>query len=60
MPWTEKSIMEQRQEFLMLASVKGANVRELCLHFEISPTTGYKLLRRHQVDGSARLAAPSR
>lgn len=38
--------MEQRREFVMLALQEGANRRELCRRFEISPQTGYKWLRR--------------
>ncbi len=46
MPWTEVSVMERRREFVVLARQDGANVRELCRHFGISPTTGYKWLGR--------------
>jgi hypothetical protein len=42
MPWEEKSIMHQREEFVLLASREGANVRVLCRRFQISPTAGYK------------------
>lgn len=47
MPWKETSIMDQRQEFVHLASCEGANIRQLCRRFQISPTTGYKWLDRH-------------
>lgn len=30
MPWKEVSIMCAREEFVVLASQEGANVRELC------------------------------
>lgn len=46
MPWTEVSVMDQRREFVMLASQEGANRRELCRRFKISPETGYKWLQR--------------
>ena len=46
MPWQEVSAMSQRREFVMLAGQAGANVRELCRRFRISPTTGYKWLER--------------
>jgi transposase InsO family protein len=46
MPWQEVSIMEQRREFIGLAMQEGANRRELCRRFGISPETGYTWLRR--------------
>jgi transposase InsO family protein len=46
MPWNEVSVMEQRQEFVRLALQEGANRRQLCRRFGISPDVGYKLLRR--------------
>jgi transposase InsO family protein len=46
MPWREMSIMEQRREFVRLASQEGANRRELCRRFGIHPSTGYKWLGR--------------
>lgn len=39
--------MQLRKEFVVLAE-SGANVRELCRRFEISPTTAYKWLERHR------------
>jgi transposase InsO family protein len=46
MPWREVSIMEERREFVRLASQEGANRRELCRRFGINPSTGYKWLGR--------------
>jgi transposase InsO family protein len=46
MPWQEVSIMDQRREFVRLAAQEGVNRRELCRRFGISPTVGYKWLRR--------------
>lgn len=46
MAWREVSTMSARQEFVSLAVKAGANVRELCRRFGISPTTGYKWIRR--------------
>jgi transposase InsO family protein len=46
MPWPEVSIMQQRREFVELASQEGANRRELCRRFGIHPKTGYKWLDR--------------
>ena len=60
MPFHEGSRMDARLEFVMLASVEGANVRSLCRRFGISPTTGYKWLERWQLDGMAGLQELSR
>jgi transposase InsO family protein len=46
MPWQEASIMDQRREFVMLASLEGATVSALCARFGISRETGHKWLRR--------------
>jgi transposase-like protein len=46
MPWTELSKVSLRQEFVVLASAPGADVRGLCRRFGISPKTGYKWIRR--------------
>jgi len=48
MPWNEVSVMDQRREFVRLALQEGANRRELCRRFGISPDVGYKWLRRWQ------------
>jgi transposase InsO family protein len=60
MPWSEKSIMSQRQEFVMLFEQAGVNRRELCRRFGISPTIGYRLRARYRQEGKARLADRSR
>lgn len=46
MVWMEKSTVSLRQEFVRLASQEGANKRDLCRRFGISPKTGYKWLAR--------------
>src|ERR1043165_2442641 len=46
MGWSEVSIMSMRREFVSLASSAGANVRELCRRYGISPSTGYKWINR--------------
>src|SRR4030095_11936511 len=60
MPWKEVSSMSQRRDFVVLASADNANMRELCRRFEISPTTGYKWLKRYQKSGEAGLHDRSR
>ena len=59
-PWSEKSIMEQRREFVMLLEQEGVSRRELCCRFAISQTTGYELARRYRQEGEAGLADRSR
>src|SRR6187402_2539846 len=60
MPWQEVSTMSARREFLELAIREGANVRELCRRYGVSPKTGYKWIRRYQMDGLGALADSSR
>ncbi len=60
MPWKEQSLMEQKREFVVLASQDEANVRELCRRYQISPTTAYKWLDRFAKYGLAGLEEQSR
>jgi transposase InsO family protein len=60
MPFREVCRMDTRLEFVMLASVEGANVRQLCRRFGVSPTTGYKWLERWRLQGTAGLHELSR
>jgi transposase InsO family protein len=56
MPWKQVSAMDQREEFVRLALLEGANRRELCRRFGISAETGYKWLGRFaagEVEGFA-------
>lgn len=48
-------MVNQREEFVRLASQEGANVSELCRRFEISRKTGYKWLARWASEGVAGL-----
>jgi transposase InsO family protein len=59
MPWSEVSVVDQRREFVRLALQEGANRRELCRRFGISPDVGYKWLRRWRT-GDRELADRSR
>jgi transposase InsO family protein len=59
MPWSEVSVMDQRREFVRLALQQGANRRELCRRFGISPDVGYKWLERWEA-GDRELADRSR
>ena len=49
MPFSEVSVMSQREEFARLASQAGANIAELCRRYGISRKTGYKWLGRFDV-----------
>jgi transposase InsO family protein len=60
MSWKEMTIMSERLAFVTLASVEGANMRELCRQYGISAPTGYKWLRRYQAGGAAALGNQSR
>lgn len=60
MPWDTKDIMSLREEFVCLASQAGANRRELCRRFGISPQTAYKWLARYAAEGKAGLSDRSR
>lgn len=47
MAWKEVSLMSQREEFVVLASVEGANFSELCRRFGVSAlrASGSRLIR---------------
>ena len=60
MPWKAQDTMSLREEFITLANQEGANRRELCRRFGISPQTGYKWLARHAALGASGLAEQSR
>jgi transposase-like protein len=48
MPFKEPATISQRLKFVLMASTDNANIRHLCRWFSISPTTGYKWLRRYR------------
>lgn len=60
MPFQEVSRMASRQEFVLLATQEGVNVRQLCRRFGVSPKTGYKWLARFRAAGAAGLSDQSR
>lgn len=60
MPWSERSTLSLRREFVELAQLDGANIRALCCRFGISPKTGYKWLSRFLSEGEAGLTDRSR
>lgn len=60
MPWKAKDTMSLRREFVELAVRPGANIRQLCRRFSISPATGYKWLARWSEHGETGLIDRSR
>jgi transposase InsO family protein len=60
MPFSEVSAMELRTEFVKLACQEGANVRELCRRYQISPSTGYKWIGRYRESAEKALMEKSR
>lgn len=47
MAWMEKSVTEQRKEFVLLARNAGSNISQLSQRFGISRKTAYKWLARY-------------
>jgi len=60
MPWDIQDTMSLSEEFVCMASQEGANRRELCRRFGISPQTAYKWLARYVQEGTAGLVDRSR
>src|SRR4051812_38134636 len=59
MPWQERTVMLERQEFVAFVRQEGANMAALCRQFGISRKTGYKWLRRAR-EGETVFAAHGR
>jgi hypothetical protein len=51
MPWKERTVFEQRKEFVMLANHEGSNISQLCERYGISRKTCYKWLGRANGEG---------
>ena len=51
MPWKDRTVLDQRMEFVNLASAASVPISELCRRFGISRKTGYKWLGRAAQDG---------
>lgn len=56
MPWNEVSTVSLRLEFVTLAAAEGANIRELCRRYGVSPPTAYKWIERFRDGGADALA----
>ena len=60
MPFRELSIVDQREEFVMLALRPDANKSELCRRFGLSRSKAYKWLSRYKLEARAGLCDRSR
>ncbi len=60
MPFRERSILDEREEFCRLASAPEANVSELCRRFGVSRDRGYVWLGRYREAGREGLVERSR
>lgn len=60
MPFNTKTVMKQKQEFVLLATNKQINFSELCQRYDISRTTGYKWLKRYKTLGEQGMHEQSR
>ena len=60
MPFKGCSLMDQREEFCRLALMPGANKRELCRRWGVSPQAGYKWLKLYILSGREGLSDRSR
>ncbi len=56
MPWHTRDTMSLRREFVELALQEGANRRQLCRRFGVSPKTAYKWLDRFSQEGTVGLS----
>lgn len=60
MPWKEVGEMKLRNEFVVKASSKRANISALCREYGISRSVAYKLLERYKKEGIQGVAPYSR
>jgi len=60
MPWRESSVVEERIQFVVLASHGGRKFGDLCSEFGISRQTGYTWLKRYAAGGSDKMVDRSR
>jgi putative transposase len=60
MPWTERTLMDDRLCFITACLREEDTMLALCARFGISRKTGYKWLERYQSDGACGLTERSR
>jgi len=56
MPWKENKPMDERAQFVFYVSEGDLSITELCDHFGVSRKTGYKWLKRYELEGLAGLS----
>jgi transposase InsO family protein len=59
-PWREASVIEERTQFVVLASKRDKPVTELCREFGISRQTGYTWMARYRTGGVSQMMDRSR
>jgi transposase InsO family protein len=52
MPWLETDVRDQRMQFVLAATRRGANIAATCRVFGIAEKTGHKWLHRYRAAGS--------
>lgn len=55
MSWNASNVMDQRVSFISACVVGEMSMTELCALYSISRVTGYKWMRRYQLEGAAGL-----
>jgi len=60
MPWMETNAMTERQHFIEDYKSGQWTMADLCTHYGVSRTTGYKWLERHEASGPGALQDRSR
>ena len=60
MPWRERTVIDEREEFVKLSLAPGANVSELCRRFDIARSNGNKWRARYLTEGRDGLCDRSR
>lgn len=60
LPWSEESVMSQRQRLIEQLLLPNANVSELCNTFNVSRKTAYKWLSRYRSGGFSSLSDRSK
>jgi transposase InsO family protein len=60
MPWKATCAMDERMRFVIAAGEEGAVMTDVCEHYAVSRTTGYKWLARYRRDGVEGLKDRSR
>jgi len=60
MTWRNKTVEEERLDFILMIANSTLTFEEICNHYQISRKTGYKWLKRYQLHGQEGLKDLSR